>query len=157
VIDWTKPAIELDRHIRAFNLFPGRRLFGGQTVKLWQASPVAGSGAGRQRAGGAGALAVSELQKAVASACRCSNSWPGIRSRWATVSTYRPDFARQMDAEGCIARLRRWAAGADQSARGEPRWPRATSFSTKSGAKRAITSANRACARWLLSPLKLQT
>ncbi len=75
VIDWTKPAIELDRHIRAFNPFPGAQaLFGGQTVKLWQASPVAGSGPlGRVLAVdkkqiviacGDGALAVSELQKA---------------------------------------------------------------------------------------------
>ena len=75
VIDWTKPAIELDRHIRAFNQFPGAQaLFGGQTVKLWQASPVAGSGplgsvlaVDKKQvviACGAGALAVSELQKA---------------------------------------------------------------------------------------------
>jgi len=75
VIDWTKPAIELDRHIRAFNPFPGAQaLFGGQTVKLWQASPVAGSGplgsvlaVDKKQvviACGAGALAVSELQKA---------------------------------------------------------------------------------------------
>jgi len=75
VIDWTKPAIELDRHIRAFNPFPGAQaLFGGQTIKLWQASPVAGSGplgsvlaVDKKQvviACGAGALAVSELQKA---------------------------------------------------------------------------------------------
>ena len=75
VIDWTKPAIELDRHIRAFNPFPGAQaLFGGHTVKLWQASPVAGSGplgsvlaVDKKQvviACGAGALAVSELQKA---------------------------------------------------------------------------------------------
>ena len=75
VIDWTKPAIELDRHIRAFNPFPGAQaVFGGQTVKLWQASPVAGSGplgsvlaVDKKQvviACGEGALAVSELQKA---------------------------------------------------------------------------------------------
>ncbi len=75
VIDWTKSAAELDRHIRAFNPFPGAQaLFGGQTVKLWQAAPIAGSGpAGSVLtvdkkqiviACGAGALAVSELQKA---------------------------------------------------------------------------------------------
>ena len=74
-IDWTKSAAELDRHIRAFNPFPGAQaVFAGQTVKLWQARPVAGSGpAGtvlavdKQRvvvACGEGALAVSELQKA---------------------------------------------------------------------------------------------
>ena len=75
LIDWSKSAAELDRHVRAFNPFPGAQaLFGGQTVKLWQATPVAGDGeigtilaVDRSRvvvACGAGALAVSELQKA---------------------------------------------------------------------------------------------
>ena len=75
LIDWSKSATELDRHIRAFNPFPGAQaLFGGQTVKLWLATPVAGEGEiGRILAVdrssvvvacGAGALAVSELQKA---------------------------------------------------------------------------------------------
>lgn len=75
LIDWSKSAAELDRHIRAFNPFPGAQaLLGGQTVKLWQASPVAGQGEIGQIlavdrssiviACGAGALAVSELQKA---------------------------------------------------------------------------------------------
>jgi methionyl-tRNA formyltransferase len=74
-IDWTRPAAELDRHIRAFNPFPGAQaLFAGQTVKLWQARPVAGSGPAGSIlsvdkrevivACGEGALAVSELQKA---------------------------------------------------------------------------------------------
>ena len=75
LIDWSRSAAELDRHIRAFNPFPGAQaLFGGQTVKLWQARPVAGQGEkGRILAVdrstvvvacGDGALAVSELQKA---------------------------------------------------------------------------------------------
>jgi methionyl-tRNA formyltransferase len=75
VIDWSKPAAELDRHIRAFNPFPGAQVqFGGQTVKLWRAVPVVAAGpAGTilavERtavviACGDGALAVSELQKA---------------------------------------------------------------------------------------------
>jgi methionyl-tRNA formyltransferase len=75
LIDWSKSAAELDRHIRAFNPFPGAQaLFGGQTVKLWQATPVEGHGekgvilaVDRNRivvACGDGALAVSELQKA---------------------------------------------------------------------------------------------
>ena len=75
LIDWSKDAQELDRHIRAFNPFPGAQArFGGQTVKLWQAVPVAGGGE-RGRilsvdrnhivvACGSGALAISELQKA---------------------------------------------------------------------------------------------
>jgi methionyl-tRNA formyltransferase len=74
-IDWSRSAAELDRHIRAFNPFPGAQaLFGGQVVKLWQATPVAGNGeigailaVDRSRvviACGEGALAVSELQKA---------------------------------------------------------------------------------------------
>lgn len=75
LIDWTKSAAELDRHIRAFNPFPGAQaLFGGQTVKLWLARPVAGNGEfgtvlavdrnGVVIACGEGALMVSELQKA---------------------------------------------------------------------------------------------
>jgi methionyl-tRNA formyltransferase len=75
LIDWSKDAQELDRHIRAFNPFPGAQArFGGQTIKLWQAVPVAGAGEiGRILsvdrnsiviACGSGALAVSELQKA---------------------------------------------------------------------------------------------
>lgn len=75
VVDWTKSAAELDRHVRAFNPFPGAQAsFGGQVVKLWLATPVAGSGpvgsvlaVDKKQvviACGAGALAVSELQKA---------------------------------------------------------------------------------------------
>jgi methionyl-tRNA formyltransferase len=74
-IDWTKSATELDRHIRAFNPFPGAQAaFAGQTVKLWAARPVDGDGepgsilaVDRKNiviACGQGALAVSELQKA---------------------------------------------------------------------------------------------
>jgi len=75
LIDWSKSAAELDRHIRAFNPFPGAQaLFRGQTVKLWQASPVPGQGEIGSIlavdknsiiiACGEGALAVTELQKA---------------------------------------------------------------------------------------------
>ncbi|MFH1660132.1 MAG: methionyl-tRNA formyltransferase [Rhodocyclaceae bacterium] len=75
LIDWSKSAAELDRHIRAFNPFPGAQaLFGGQTVKLWLATPVAGEGeigtilavdrSSVVIACGEGALAVTELQKA---------------------------------------------------------------------------------------------
>lgn len=75
LVDWTKTAEALDRHIRAFNPFPGAQAsFAGQTIKLWRATPVAGSApAGTVLAVdkqavvvacGAGALAVSELQKA---------------------------------------------------------------------------------------------
>jgi methionyl-tRNA formyltransferase len=74
-IDWSKTAAELDRHIRAFNPFPGAQAaFAGQTVKLWAARPVDGGGekgsilaVDRKNiviACGQGALAVSELQKA---------------------------------------------------------------------------------------------
>jgi len=74
-IDWTRSAAELDRHIRAFNPFPGAQAqLAGQTVKLWAARPVAGDGepgcvlaVDRQAvviACGEGALAVNELQKA---------------------------------------------------------------------------------------------
>ena len=75
LIDWSKPATELDRHVRAFNPFPGAQaVFAGQTVKLWRATPVEASGEIGQIlavdrstivvACGEGALAISELQKA---------------------------------------------------------------------------------------------
>ncbi|MGE5472179.1 MAG: methionyl-tRNA formyltransferase [Bacteroidota bacterium] len=75
LIDWRKSADEVDRHLRAFNPFPGAQaVLGGQTIKLWRAIPVVGQGEAGQilsvdRNGvvvacGDGALAVSELQKA---------------------------------------------------------------------------------------------
>ena len=75
LIDWRRSADELDRHIRAFNPFPGAQArFAGQTVKLWQASPLAVNGefgrilvVDRKQvvvACGEGALAITEMQKA---------------------------------------------------------------------------------------------
>jgi methionyl-tRNA formyltransferase len=75
LIDWQQSAASIDRHVRAFNPFPGAQaIFAGQTIKLWKAVPVAGEGecgrilaVERDRiviACGTGALAVSELQKA---------------------------------------------------------------------------------------------
>jgi methionyl-tRNA formyltransferase len=75
VIDWARPAVEIDRHIRAFNPFPGAsaRLDGG-VIKIWRAAPVSGQGVpgevlsadrdGIVVACGDQALRVSELQKA---------------------------------------------------------------------------------------------
>lgn len=75
LIDWRKSALELDRHIRAFNPFPGAQArFAGQVVKLWAAEPLAQSGepgcllaVDKDRivvACGSGALAIRELQRA---------------------------------------------------------------------------------------------
>ncbi len=75
VIDWRRNSAELDRHIRAFNPFPGGQAsFGGAVVKVWAAKPVDGKGEPGQIlaldkhsvvvACGDGALALSELQKA---------------------------------------------------------------------------------------------
>lgn len=74
LIDWRKSSAVLDRHIRAFNPFPGAQaLMHGQTIKLWQATPVDGYGeigsilaVDRKTivvACGKGALAIAELQK----------------------------------------------------------------------------------------------
>ncbi|MFA7291293.1 MAG: methionyl-tRNA formyltransferase [Rhodocyclaceae bacterium] len=74
-IDWARSAAEIDRHIRAFNPFPGAaaRLDGG-AVKIWRAVPVSGCGApgevlsadrdGIVIACGEQALRINELQKA---------------------------------------------------------------------------------------------
>lgn len=79
-IDWRRTAAELDRHVRAFNPFPGAQArFGGQPVKIWQAEPLPDSSSavigefGRILAVdrkvvvvacGEGALAIAEMQKA---------------------------------------------------------------------------------------------
>lgn len=76
-IDWTKPATEIDRQIRAFNPAPGAHtLYDGQALKIWQAEPVAGGADAapgtvlQARAGvlqvatGAGSLHLLELQRA---------------------------------------------------------------------------------------------
>lgn len=44
-IDWSRPATELDRHIRAFNPFPGAQAqLDGESLKVWRARPAAGTG-----------------------------------------------------------------------------------------------------------------
>ncbi|AOY00545.1 methionyl-tRNA formyltransferase [Jeongeupia sp. USM3] len=74
-LDWTRPAAELDRMIRAFNPFPSAQTtLDGAAIKLWRAHPVDGRGApgdvlassrdGIVVACGDGALTITELQKA---------------------------------------------------------------------------------------------
>jgi methionyl-tRNA formyltransferase len=44
-IDWNQPAIHVDRMVRAFNPAPGAESrLGGEALKIWEASPVAGAG-----------------------------------------------------------------------------------------------------------------
>jgi methionyl-tRNA formyltransferase len=74
-LDWSLPAIELARKVRAFNPFPGAHgQAGASTVKIWHARAVEGTGqpgqllaADAQRgivvACGEGALLLTELQK----------------------------------------------------------------------------------------------
>ena len=73
-IDWTRPAVEIERKIRAFNPFPGAvASFAGTPVKLWRARAIDATGtpgevllaegAGIIVACGEGALCVMELQK----------------------------------------------------------------------------------------------
>lgn len=39
-LDWTRPAVELDRQVRAFNSWPvAQTRFGGDTLRVWQATP----------------------------------------------------------------------------------------------------------------------
>jgi methionyl-tRNA formyltransferase len=75
LVDWTRPAVEIDRHVRAFNPFPGAHsLLAGVPVKIWRAVPAAGAGVPGQvlaadREGivvacGDAALRIVELQKA---------------------------------------------------------------------------------------------
>jgi methionyl-tRNA formyltransferase len=72
VIDWTQPAAEIERRLRAFNPFPGGvATLAGEAVKVWRAELAAGQGrpgeviaAGPVVACGAGALKLTELQRA---------------------------------------------------------------------------------------------
>ena len=44
-IDWTQPALAIERRVRAFDPFPGCTFqLGGETVKLWRAAPAPGEG-----------------------------------------------------------------------------------------------------------------
>lgn len=74
-IDWSKPAVEVARSVRAFNPFPvAFTLFAGEPLKVWRAEPASGSGVpgsvlnvnadGVWVACGEGALKVLELQRA---------------------------------------------------------------------------------------------
>jgi methionyl-tRNA formyltransferase len=70
VLDWTRPALELERAVRAFN--PATTVFNGEAVKVWKARVVQGQGApgavldaGKLVvACGANALAIMQLQRA---------------------------------------------------------------------------------------------
>jgi methionyl-tRNA formyltransferase len=73
-LDWTLPAVELARKVRAFNPFPGALgQAGATTIKIWNALPAEGRGQPGQVlqadaqgivvACGAGALRLTELQK----------------------------------------------------------------------------------------------
>ena len=73
-LDWSRPATELERAVRAFNPSPGAwTLLQGETVKVWRARVVAADGkpgevvqADRELivACGEGGLALDELQRA---------------------------------------------------------------------------------------------
>lgn len=74
-IDWNRPALELDRMIRAFNPFPSAKTsWQDCAIKVWCARPIQGEGlpgeilsadkTGLTVACGLGALKITELQKA---------------------------------------------------------------------------------------------
>jgi len=75
VLDWSRPALELARAVRAFRPTPGAAsVLGGAPVKIWAATVAQGAGApgeiiSADRSGivvacGQGALAITELQRA---------------------------------------------------------------------------------------------
>lgn len=74
-VDWSRPAAELDRAVRAYNPFPAAHTtLAGEMLKIWSARPAAGNGApgevlaatadGIVVACGEGALCLDEMQKA---------------------------------------------------------------------------------------------
>jgi methionyl-tRNA formyltransferase len=74
VTDWKRPAAELERAVRAFRPVPGASTaLDGESLKLWRAKIVSGSGAAGEVLGahtglvvacGDGALQILELQRA---------------------------------------------------------------------------------------------
>ena len=71
VLDWTRPAVELERAVRAFRPLPGASTqLHGQTIKIWRARVVEARlapgeiGGGLVAGCGAGALEILELQRA---------------------------------------------------------------------------------------------
>ena len=71
VLDWTRPAVELERAVRAFRPLPGASTqLHGQTIKIWRARVVDARlapgeiGGGLVAGCGAGALEILELQRA---------------------------------------------------------------------------------------------
>ncbi|KQV53353.1 methionyl-tRNA formyltransferase [Pelomonas sp. Root1217] len=72
VIDWTLPAVVIERRLRAFDPFPGgQATLAGEALKVWRAEVVEGRGkpgeviaAGPEVACGDGALKLTELQRA---------------------------------------------------------------------------------------------
>jgi methionyl-tRNA formyltransferase len=58
-IDWTRPAAEVDRQVRAFNPFPGAEGTVLQApLKVWRAQPTAASGTPGETVPGAQGLVV---------------------------------------------------------------------------------------------------
>jgi methionyl-tRNA formyltransferase len=94
VIDWTRPAAELKRLVRAYNPVPGARFqFNGEVIKCWRArlgtsdtrpagKVLAADGDGIEVACGTGSLLLTSLQR------------PGRRAVTAA------EFARQLDLVG---------------------------------------------------------
>jgi methionyl-tRNA formyltransferase len=94
-LDWTQPANELERAVRAFNPVPGAwTVFESAPLKIWSARAVAGQGVpgaviamgdALVVATGAGALAISELQpaggKRMAAAAFCAGRAPAPGTR----------------------------------------------------------------------------
>jgi methionyl-tRNA formyltransferase len=92
VIDWSQPATQIARKVRAFNPAPGAAtVFDGSSIKIWQAqilnaSAVAGTvltadAQGIAVACGTGALRIEVLQKAGAKRMRAADFLAGSRIR----------------------------------------------------------------------------
>lgn len=77
LIDWSKSAVEIDRHVRAFNPWPiAETRWNGQQLRVWEATPlatqssaapgtvVATSGTGIEVATGKGTLQLTRVQAA---------------------------------------------------------------------------------------------
>jgi methionyl-tRNA formyltransferase len=103
-IDWSRPATEIDRQVRAFNPIPGAETrLDAEPLKIWEAEPAHGSGApgevlesesGRLLvACGAGALALRRMQRPGGKALSSADFLRGTRIARGTLLESAPSAA----------------------------------------------------------------
>ncbi|MBC8022288.1 MAG: methionyl-tRNA formyltransferase, partial [Burkholderiales bacterium] len=106
-IDWNQPAAAIERQVRAFNPSPGAETrFGGETLKIWEATTTSISGApgevvacdasGIVVSCGSGALTLQRVQRSGGKSLPASDFARGVRLLPGVVFAARPPGIRTM-------------------------------------------------------------